>query len=202
MTGPVGADRLLKGCSRANPRPLAAYFSASCSSSNWLAGTRKPRSCPTPEEYTARFPELAGVVAVLFDQTSALTPKSDRRGPGTRFKAGEMIAGRYRIVSRLGQGGMGEVYQVEDEALQQTVARSSFFPPNVPRGSGLGGPAQARSDARSQRKPPTRLPGSRLPGSQRRRYAAVVPRDGLRGRGQSSHASEPAPHRAASHRRT
>jgi len=78
---------------------------------------------------------------VTSDEATASIPVDEKRRPSPYllpespvaaaphiFAEGELVAGRFRIIRFLGQGGMGQVYEAEDLELHERIALKTIHP--------------------------------------------------------------------------
>src|SRR5258707_5475909 len=105
-------------------------------------------------------PVIVGDEVATFDFAPATPLQSQQRSASASrppssafpreglFLPGSMVSGRYRIITLLGKGGMGEVFRADDLTLGQSVALK-FLPPGLARDPDLL--ARFRAEVRTAR---------------------------------------------------
>jgi serine/threonine protein kinase len=94
-------------------------------------------------------PLIKPVEAATTIELTRRVPASSENIDEGRFPPGVILAQRYRIVSLLGRGGMGEVYRANDLLLGQSVALKFLLPAATASESAL---SRFRSEVRTARK--------------------------------------------------
>ncbi|HWO00399.1 MAG TPA: serine/threonine-protein kinase [Blastocatellia bacterium] len=119
-------------CSRSLPDGAITCPACGASVDEESTPTRYQSAPPLARDTAGAEPQPRGE---RLRERNTTTPVSGARGEG-RFVTGAVLAGRYRIVSLVGKGGMGEVYKADDLKLNQSVALK-FLPAAIALDGGM-----------------------------------------------------------------
>lgn len=113
-------ELFLQACAKP-PGERAAWVAQACSDGVLRAEVERLLAyhipAPVVEEAKTRVPRILDL-----DREVKVTVRPSATAELPSFGTGVMVAGRYRIVSLLGEGAMGRVYRADDTRLNQQVA--------------------------------------------------------------------------------
>jgi tetratricopeptide (TPR) repeat protein/tRNA A-37 threonylcarbamoyl transferase component Bud32 len=110
---------------------VKAWFDAALELDSSARSAFLRNNCPDEEaraEVERLLSEHDQAGGFLSTPAMGFSPEADALHPSPKLAEGELLAGRFRILRFIAGGGMGEVYEAEDEELRERVAIKTIRP--------------------------------------------------------------------------